>query len=524
MQATAHEKRMVEFLSRPDSYPHPVESIDRRETHVSQVFLAGDFAYKLKKPVKFPFLDASTLALRKKYCDWELSLNRRLAPEIYLDKIPVREQNGKLTLSGKGEIVEWLVKMNRLPDGKMLDQQIAKGKVTKRDMQKMADRLIPFFKKAERSESINGYGTPASVAELVLGNLAECDLFLGDLISPEDHDFIEKAYKQFLIMNLPVLEKRVRQKRIVDGHGDLRCENICMTDPVNIFDCVEFQPAFRCGDMLNDLSFLIMDLEFRGYPELGAVLTERYREAYKDTSMDVMLPFYKCHRSLVRGKVRGFAWQQLQATPEGKRIRTLSRKHFKLARQYAEEFSQPMLIMVGGLIGSGKSTLGSKLAEALGAEWLRSDEIRQEEFGAYRSEEAGFSNGLYAPQVSAQVYRRMIRKAEQIVRKGRSVVCDATFSKAEGRVALQEIAAKHGAAFHFFECVVPRSVALERVAKRAAAGSDISEAKPEHYDRLKRGFEPVREFTSEQWTRLSDNRPAEETYQAALRKLRRLWA
>ncbi len=522
--ATTHEQRIVKFLSSKQAYAHPVGEIDRRETHVSHVFLAGDYAYKMKKAVNFPFLVATELSQREHFCELELTLNRRLAPDIYLDKVPIVETPEGLQIGGKGKTVEWVVKMNRLPDGMMLDQLMAKKKVVLEDMQNMADRLMPFFKKAERGAAIDAYGTPEKVAELVLGNVAECEMFLGTLLDEADKRFIVQAYKQFLVLHQDTLAKRVNQKRIIDGHGDLRCENICMTDPVNIFDCVEFQPAFRCGDVLNDLSFLVMDLEFRGQPELGDVLVERYRSAFKDTSLDKMLPFYKCHRSLVRGKVRGFAWDQLKDTPEGKRIKTLSRKHFKLGRQYAEQFSQPRLILVGGLIGSGKSTLGGKLADAFGAEWLRSDEIRIKEFGEHRSDTNGFSNGLYAPQVSDKVYKRMISKAEKALRAGQSVVCDATFSKVEGRVALHELATKHGASFHFFECTVPKAVALERIAKRAAEKSDISEAKPEHYDRLKKGYEPVEEFTAEQWTKLSDNRAAEETYAAALRKLRRLWA
>ena len=163
-----HERRIVRFLSKPSSYPHPVTTIERRETHVSHVFLAGAFAYKLKKPLKFPFLDASTLALRKKYCLLELSLNRRLAPTIYLGMVPVVETRHGLQLGGRGKVIEWVVKMHRLPEGRMLDQLVAKHQVSRRDMADIADQLVPFFKKAARSRtrstrscSSNGVGTGA---------------------------------------------------------------------------------------------------------------------------------------------------------------------------------------------------------------------------------------------------------------------------------------------------------------------------------------------------------------------------
>ena len=140
----------------------------------------------------------------------------------------------------------------------------------------------------------------------------------------------------------------------MDGHGDLRCENICMTDSVTIFDCIEFQPAFRCGDVANDFGFLLMDLEFRGREDLAEALLDRCRRAIEDPTLDVVLPFYKCHRSLVRGKVRALAWLQHRGTREGRRVYDLARRHFALARRYAQQFARPRLVVVGGLIGTGK--------------------------------------------------------------------------------------------------------------------------------------------------------------------------
>ncbi len=519
-----HEQRMVRFLTRKTSYPHPVPtSILRRETHVSHVFLAGAFAYKLKKPVRFPFLDASALADRKRFCALELSLNRRLAPATYLGMIPVVERRGELQLGGSGKPVEWLVQMRRLPEHRMLDRVLAQDRVRRRDMIDIADRLVGFFKRAARSKTIDCYGMPQQVAELVLGNLRECQPFIGSLLSEADRWFLEAAYRQYLTLHEPLLRQRVQKRRIIDGHGDLRCENICLTTPISIFDCVEFQPAFRCGDMANDVSFLIMDLEFRGRHDLAEVLTGRYRRRVRDATFNHVLPLYKCHRSLVRGKVRGFAWLQHPRTAEGRRIQRLSRRHFQLAVQYARQFSPPRLIVVGGAIGTGKSTLARALAEAFGATWLRTDEIRLREFARTRRRRQGFAEGLYAPHISELVYQRLIQRAEALLRQGHTVVCDGTFSKHSGRELLRVIAQRYQASFHFFECVVPRAVALRRVAKRYAAKSDLSEARPEHYDRLSAGFEPIRGWSRRDWTRLSDNRQAHATFQAAVEVLRRAW-
>jgi len=559
-----HEARLVRFLSRPAAYPHPAPGIERRETHVSHVFLAGPFAYKLKKPVRFPFLDASTLARRKRFCRLELSLNRRLAPDVYLGVVPVVEtpacradaklhraslrgagRHGGLRLGpstrpdglardaarrdvpgrrhGRGRVVEWLVKMRRLPETRMLDRLVERRAVRRLDMVRIADRLTRFFRTTARAPAIDRYGTPARVAALVLGNLEECQPFVGRLLPEADRVLLKAAYHQYLALHEPVLARRLRERRIIDGHGDLRCENICLEPAVQIFDCVEFEPAFRCGDMANDYSFLVMDLEFRGRADLAEALVATYRRRLRDLTFAQVLPFYQCHRSLVRGKVRGLAWLQHPRTAQGRRVRALARRHFQLAVRYARRFAPPRLVVVGGLIGTGKSTLAGSLAQALGATWLRTDEIRLREFARERRPRQGFAEGLYAPHISELVYQRLIQRAEALVRQGRSVVCDGTFSKAAGRMALRDLARRHGASFHFFECIVPRAVALRRVARRYAAGRDLSEARPEHYDRLNAGFEPVRGLARREWTRLSDNRPPDATYQAALDALRRAW-
>ena len=519
----SHEQRIVRFLSSPSAYPHPAGAVGRRETHVSHVFLAGPFAYKLKKPVKFPFLDASTLARRKRFCELELSLNRRLASDVYLTMVPIAETEEGLRLSGSGRIVEWVVKMRRLPEERMLDRLVAARRVGARDMVRIADRLVPFFKRAARGAAVSRYGTPESVGRLVLGNLEECAPFLGTLFTEAERQRLATAYRQYLTLEAPLLARRWRERWIIDGHGDLRCENICMGPSVSVFDCVEFQPAFRCADAVNDLSFLLMDFEFRGRRDLADVLLAEYRRRMSDPTCDRILAFYQCHRSLVRGKVRGFAWLQHPRATAGRRASALSRRHFRLAVRYAARFAPPRLLVVGGLIGSGKSTLARGLAEGLGAVWLRTDEIRLREFARTRRRGQGFAEGLYAPHVSELVYQRLMQRAESLVRQGRSVVCDGTFSKAAGRDTLRNIARRHGASFHFFECAVPRAVALRRLAKRAAAKRDISEARPEHYARLRAGFEPVRGWPARDWTRISDDRTPRATYEAALEALRRAW-
>ncbi|MCM8794341.1 MAG: AAA family ATPase [Candidatus Omnitrophica bacterium] len=517
-----HERRLIRFFKNPDHYPHPAGRIEERETHISRVFLAGRFAYKLKKPVRFPFLNASGAALRRTFCRLEVRLNRRLAPDLYLGVLPVKERDGRLRLGGRGRTVDWVVRMRRLPEDRMLDRLIARRRVSRRQIEETTDRILQFFRSAACSRRIDRYGDPAFVSRLVLGNLRECRPFVGALLSQVDFDFIEAAFRQFLTLREPLLRQRVREGRIIEGHGDLRCENICLTRPPVIFDCVEFEPALRRGDMLNDVAFLVMDLEFRGRKDLARAVMGRYRRM-RDPAADRVLPFYQCYRSIVRGKVRALIWKQHPRTARGQRMRRLSRRHFKLAKLYASRFSPPRLIVVGGMIGSGKSRLAGSLAGSLGAILLRTDAIRLQEFGRFRRKQQGFSQGLYAPRVSGMVYRRLIRRARVAIRHGRSVVCDGTFSQASGRQALRRIARERGASFHFFECTLPKRIALRRIGSRLAGKTDISEARPEYYDRMKAEFEPVRGWGPRDWSRISTAGSPAATDRAALNILRRFW-
>lgn len=515
----AHERRLVRFLSEPGHYPHPAQAISHRQTHISHVFLAGSFAYKLKKPIRFPFLDASTLALREKWCHLEVKLNRRLSPDLYLGVVPVVDTPEGLRIGGRGRVVEWLVRMRRLPEDRMLDRLIQQRKVGARDLEWVGVSLSRFFKRAPRSRRIDRSGKPQRVGALVLQNLEECRLFSERLVTKENLDFIGRALRRFLLLHEPTLRKRVAHRRMIDGHGDLRCENICLTDPVTLFDCVEFEPKFRRGDVASDLAFLLMDLEFRHRPDLARVVLRQYRAGTLDLTVDSVLPFYQCYRSLVRAKVRGLAWLQHPGGSKGRHLRRMAQRHFELARQYAQRFDRPLLIVVGGAIGTGKSTLARHLADRLEAAWLRTDEIRLKEFGPLPR--SGFLEGLYAPSISQKVYRRLIDRAEGLIKRGSSVICDGTFSKAENRRELWRIAQRHGALFHFFECTLPTQKAKRRIGARLAARVGLSEARPEFYDRIKARFEPERRLPQRDWTRLSTSGSPASTFRTAIQIIQR---
>lgn len=520
--AARHERRVVRCLLDRRRYPHPVSGpILHRETHISHVFLAGSYAYKLKKPVRFPFLDASTVARRRRWCRLEVRLNRRLTPQLYLGIVPVAQSLRGLRIGGRGRAVDWLVQMRRLPEREMLDRRLAAGRVTSRDIAAILDALIPFWSRGASGPSLARCGRPQAIERQLLGNLEECGLVSPSLLSERERLRLDGAIRQFISLREPLLRRRAERGRIIDGHGDLRCENICLTDPVTVFDCVEFEPAFRRGDVVGDLAFLAMDLEFRRRRDLAGRLVRGFQARTADPTLLDVLPLYQCHRSLVRGKVRALAWQQ---HPRAQRLRRLSRRHFRLAWQYARAMAPPRLVVVGGLIGTGKSALARGLAQRLGAVWLRTDEIRRREFARYRQLRQGFAEGLYAPRVSRLVYQRLMRDAARALREGRSVVCDGMFGRPAARHELRRIAQRRGASFHFFECAVPRLAALRRIARRLRRGGDPSEARPEWYDRLAAGFESADHWPARLRTRLTTAGSSSATLQKAMRALQRLWA
>lgn len=516
-----YERQLFAFFMNHRNYPHPVKSIRHHETHISHVFLAGDFAYKLKKPVKFSFLDASTSHLRKKWCHLEVRLNRRLAPHMYLGVIPISRTRDGFCFGKRGKILDWVVQMRRLPEGLMLDRLISEDHISLNDIRRLITRLVPFFDPLRRMTLVDKYGMPARVRSTVFKNLSECRPFIPKLLKETDWQFLDEAYRQYLGLYEPLFYRRVKERYIIDGHGDLRCENICLTKPITIFDCVEFEPAFRRGDVANDLGFLLMDLEARGREDLSRTALDTYTTQTKDKDFVNLVPFYKCHRSLVRGKVRALEWLQQQHSSRGLHARTLARRHFRLALKYAHQFAPPRLIIVGGLIGTGKSTLAKHLAKQLGATLLRTDEIRLKEFVSSQTQ-VGFDQGRYSSSVSQKVYQRICQHAKLLLQGGHSVVCDGTFSKNKWRMALYRIAHRRNASFYFFECVIPRRFAMRRVAARYVARADLSEAQPEYYDRLRSRFEPVKGFSKREYTRLFTIRSPHKVFRTALQFLQRV--
>ncbi|MCF6290821.1 MAG: hypothetical protein L3J03_07490 [Desulfobacterales bacterium] len=328
----------VHHLLLPGSYPHPVLPVKLVQTHISYVFLAGDFVYKFKKPVDFGFLDFSTLEKRKYCCEQELVLNRRLCPTIYLGLVRVcRSVEGLLALDGPGEVVEYGVKMVRMPEERMMGNVIRDGKLTRGMLDAIVDILAPFYEKASSGREIEEFGTVAAVGRNVLENLGQCESYVGCVsLSREEYGRIGAYVRRFLA-NEEVFARRIAANRIRDCHGDLHSANICLADQVYIYDCIEFNNRFRYSDVAGDVAFLAMDLDFSGLKEMSNYFIDRFKQASGDQGLSEVLNFYKCYRATVRGKI-GLLTAHEPEVDQETRARALAQatRYFMLAQRYAE--------------------------------------------------------------------------------------------------------------------------------------------------------------------------------------------
>ena len=298
-EPTLDEK--VEFLSRPDAYSHAVSTVACRETHMSWVFLAGDRAYKLKKPVRFPYLDFSTLARREAACRAELRLNRRLAPDVYVGVSALRETPRGLAIDGDGKVVDWLVVMRRLDDSQTLEQAILDQRVRSRDLDRLASALVGFYRRAAPVLRLPAFHLDDWRQSLRYNRRVLLDPRFG--LPSRLVRRIDAVQRRFLAQRGDGLARRVRQRRIVDGHGDLRPEHIFLGDPVRIIDCLEFNPRLRAVDPFDEIAFLSLECERLGAVWVGDYLRRRMTPGLRDgLSLELFL-FYRCHRAMLRARL-----------------------------------------------------------------------------------------------------------------------------------------------------------------------------------------------------------------------------
>jgi len=329
----------LDFLKDPGAYPHRPAKVTLLQTHISYVFLAGPYVYKVKKPVDFGFLDFTTLTKRKYYCEEELRLNRRLCPDIYLDVVAIKQKGDDFRLDGPGgRAVEYAVKMARLPEDGMMDKVIAAGNLTPEMVDRIVEILVTFYRNAEVGPEITAAGSRDAVAKNIRDNFQQTERFVGCPVLCADHFAKISAYAEEFLAKEELFRKRQDEGWIREGHGDLHSANICLGERIWIFDCIEFNPRLRYGDVAADVAFLAMDLDYRGQGRLSARFVDTFSERIGDPGLRTMLNFYKCYRAYVRGKI-GLLTGQAAEVDEATRSAALGRagRYFKLAVRYAEE-------------------------------------------------------------------------------------------------------------------------------------------------------------------------------------------
>ena len=308
-------RALQQALLNPAIYPEHPRTVEFSETHISLLFFTKDYVYKVKKPVDFGFLDFTDLEKRKFYCHQEVELNRRLSSDVYLGVVEISRDGGNISLGGGGEVIEYAVKMRRIPEDVLMSRLIAEGKVTDRMIARVAEKLADFYTTADTNDEISGYGQPERIRQDTDENFHQTRAYIGLTISQRAFDAIQEATNDFLRDKRASLERRLAEDKIRDCHGDLRSEHVYLGDQIIIIDCIEFNQRFRYTDVAADIGFLAMDLDYRGRSDFSKHLIDTYIHRSGDRDILTVIDFYKCYRAYVRGKVESFRLDDPNISP-----------------------------------------------------------------------------------------------------------------------------------------------------------------------------------------------------------------
>ena len=519
-------EEVARLLGDPAAYDPPPASVRVIRTHGSFVFLTGRWAFKMKRAVKYPFFDFSTLGKRRKALERELRLNRRLAPEIYLGILPVVERGGGLRVGrpgGEAGAVEFLLRMVQLPEDRFLPALLARGEPGGALLRRAAEAVADFHLGAGRGEGVSRHGSPGAVGKLLLGNLEEgAALPAGQRPGEEILRDCRAALDRLLGQLEGVIRRRAEEGFVRDVHGDLRMEHVVfLGERVVVFDCLDFRDDFRCMDAIHEAAALVMELFQAGRPAEARAFLQAYLDRTGDDASLPLLPLYFLHRALVRGKVEGLQAAFADIPPaerEGAAAR--SRGLFGLAGRVAARERRPRLVLVGGLMATGKSVLARGLAGAAGAAAHHSDWVRKELAGLAPTAPSRepWGRGLYGEGMSGRVYAALEERAREALAGGRDAVVDASFARRAGRAAFARLAGEAGARLQWIECVCPPGERRARLERREAKGASVSDGRPEIMEAQEAAFEPW-EPPEEERLVVETSGPKEESLKAALRAL-----
>jgi len=487
MNTNELDDSLIRALMQPNRFPYPVSVVERLETHISWLLLAGDYVYKIKKPVDFGFLDFSSLERRRFFCLEELRLNRRLAPTVYLDVISIGGSPAKPEF-GREPAIEYAVKMHRFAENDLLDHKLQQNALTNADFIALAQTLAVFHAELPPTAEGSGYGTPDAIAAPARQNFEQLVRLLGSEHQPRLSALRAASEIEFQ-RRRPQFAERLNAGNVKECHGDLHLGNIVMLDGrPTPFDGIDFNPNLRWIDVINDIAFLVMDLQFRQRSDLAYVFLNAYLQYGGDYRALQVLHFYLGYRAMVMAKVGAIRSAQLGGGENGR-----WQRYLQLAEDYYVPALLPRLLITKGLPGCGKTTISQQVLERLPAIRIRSDVERKRLFGMAAEQRSGSSidAGIYTQAATEKTYDRLLELSRLILRSGFNVIIDAAFLRQAERNRFADMASQCGVEFLILDIDCPEPLLMQRLQQRQIQARDASEADLTVYRRLKAFNEPI---------------------------------
>jgi len=473
------QKTLIRALQDPACYDHAVGEIRLIETHISWAILTGDIVYKIKKAVNFGFLDFSTLDKRHFYCQEEVRLNRRFAPDLYLDVVAVRGSAEQPSLLGEGDPIEYAVKMRQFSQQDLLSCMAARHAVTTAHIDEIVGLVADMHARPAVAGDDLQYGLPRDIHRWVIENFTHIRPALKDEMQRQQLDRLEQWCQREFQIKQPVIQARKSSGFIRECHGDLHLGNLALVDGrITPFDCIEFNPCLRWIDVMSETAFLMMDLQDRGYPELAYRFLNGYLQRTGDYAGVRILRYYLVYRALVRAKVAVLQLgQTAMAADEAAAVWNEYESYVRLARNFAST-TTPALIITQGVSGTGKSWYASRLAVSLGAIQVCSDVERKRLYGyrMYENTGSAVQSGIYTEAAGLETYARIADLARHAIEGGYIAIVDAAFLKRAERDRFSQLAAQLGVAFVLLHFTADEDTLRNRIRKRQASGMDPSEA------------------------------------------------
>jgi uncharacterized protein len=521
-QIINNQEIVIQAMLSPETYPEPPQTIAHVQTHISHIFLTGGLVYKIKKPVDFGFLDFTTLAKRRYYCQQEVRLNRRLTRGLYLGVVKITADHGKPVIKGKGPVLEYAVLMREMPQERMMNRLLAAGEVGKKDIRALVRKLVPFYRKAQTGKGVNHFGQIEVIAKNTEENFVQTLAYVDRLIDSRTYDHIISGTRDFLLREKPLFKRRLQEGRIRDCHGDLHSANICLDKKIQIYDCIEFNHRFRYSDIACDLAFLAMDLDFHGRPDLSELLIRDFVRLSGDQELFGLLTFYKTYRAYVRAKIHSFTSDNPELSAnEKKEEGQLAKRYYHLAFHYIQSIQKdqvPRLVVVFGLMGTGKTFLAKELSKRTGWPLFSSDETRKTLVGISPTSRKweSFGKGIYTGTISRKTYQKMRAEAEKRLTQGQSVILDGSYKRQAERLVLLGLANRTGARIRFLECRAPLNTIRRRLDQRGRDAQAVSDGRWDLFKQQRHDFDPIVEPIKAHFLQVRTDGPVEKEVEKIL--------